>query len=103
MPSQEYLNLTDHELSDIVAYIQSVPPVNRLAGDPNMPIVANPTRHETGLKSWTEVDFMRSLREGVRKDGTAISEMMPWKAYGRDDGCRDRGAVGLSANGSATG
>jgi hypothetical protein len=24
---------------------------------------------------------MRALREGKRKDGTAISTMMPWKAY----------------------
>jgi mono/diheme cytochrome c family protein len=147
MPSQEYLNLSDRELSDTVAYIVSMPPVNRdvgtvkfgpvfsfliatdphalvayaidhdkphaveppvaaanaemgehivqvcrgchglnlsggkLAGDPNMPVVANLTPHESGLKSWSEADFMRAIREGVRKDGTAISEMMPWKAY----------------------
>lgn len=147
MPSQEYLNLSDRELSDMVAYIRSVPPVNRdvgtvtfgpifsfmiasdpgvliayainhdkphaieppaaassaemgehivqvcrgchglnlsggkLPGDPNMPIVANLTPHESGLKSWREDDLIRAIREGVRKDGTAISEMMPWKAY----------------------
>ncbi len=147
MPSQDYLNLTDHELSDIVAYIRSFPPVDRdvgvvafgpvfsfliatdpnillaytidhdkphvveppveapsvemgehivqvcrgchgpalsggkLAGDPNMPMVPNLTPHETGLKSWSEADFTRALREGIRQDGTAISQMMPWKAY----------------------
>jgi mono/diheme cytochrome c family protein len=147
MPSEEFLNLTDHELSDIVAYIRSVPPVNRdmgavklgpvfafviatdpkalvaftidhdkphaveppveapsvelgqhivqvcrgchgptlsggkLVGDPDMPIVANLTPHETGLKTWSESDFIRALREGKRKDGTAINTMMPWKAY----------------------
>jgi hypothetical protein len=52
-----------------------------LQGDPNMPIVANLTPHESGLKSWSEDDFIRAIREGVRKDGSAISESMPWKAY----------------------
>ncbi len=32
MPSQDFANLTDHELSDIVAYLRSVPPVNRDIG-----------------------------------------------------------------------
>jgi mono/diheme cytochrome c family protein len=149
MPSGDFINLSDHELSDIVAYIRSMPPVNRdmgavklgpmfvfmiatdpralvaftiahdqphaveppveapsvelgqhivqvcrgchgpqlsggkLAGDPDMPIVANLTPHATGLKSWGESDFFRALREGKRKDGTEISELMPWKAYGQ--------------------
>jgi len=149
MPAQDFANLTDRELSDIVAYIGSMPPVNRdlgpvkfgpvfafmiatdpkafvaatmdhgkphaveppaaapsvelgqhivqvcrgchgpnlsggkLAGDPDMPIVANLTSHETGLKSWTEADFFRALRDGKRKDGTAISKAMPWEAYGK--------------------
>ena len=150
MPSGEFLNLSDHELSDIVAYIRSRPPVDRtmapvrlgpvfafvvatqrqrnlvafsidhqkphaveppppapsvefgrhiaqvctschgpnlsggkVQGDPNMPIVANLTPHETGLKDWTEADFMRALHDGKRKDGTDISPMMPWKAYGQ--------------------
>lgn len=147
MPVTDYSNLTDHELSDIVTYIQSVPPVSRdlghvklgpaflfaiatepktlgaftidhdkphaveppvespsaelgqhivqvctgchgprlsggkLAGDPNMPLVANLTPHETGLKSWSEADFFRAIRTGQRPDGTAISEMMPWRGY----------------------
>ena len=46
-----------------------------------MPIVANLTPHQSGLQSWTEADFVRALREGVRKDGSAISPMMPWQAY----------------------
>lgn len=149
MPSQDFTNLSDRELSDIVAYIQRQPPVNRdlgrvkmgpvlsvmlaldsipllahsmdhakahpteppdaaptvefgqhvvqvcrgchgptlsggkLQGDPGMPIVANITPHETGLKDWTEADFMRAMREGKRKDGTVISDHMPWKAYGK--------------------
>jgi cytochrome c553 len=149
MPCEEFVNLSDHELSDIVAYIQSRPPVDRtikpvrigpvfsfivgfgsdalpafridhqaahqveppveaasvemgehivqvcrgchgehlsggkIAGDPNMPIVANITPHETGLKGWTEADFLRALREGKRKDGTDIKPQMPWKTYGQ--------------------
>jgi mono/diheme cytochrome c family protein len=149
MPVVEFVNLSDRELSDIVAYIRSQPPVNRdmgavrlgpvfafliatdprtlgaftidhdkahaveppaevanavlgghivqvcrgchgenlsggkLAGDPDMPIVANLTPHETGLKGWTEADFIRAIREGKRKDGTDISRMMPWQSYAR--------------------
>jgi len=149
MPSGEFVNLSDHELSDIAAYIESRPPVDRtikpvgigpvfsfvvgfgsnalpafgidhqaphrieppveaasvemgqhiaqvcrgchgerlsggkVTGDPNMPIVANLTPHETGLKGWTEADFFRALREGKRKDGTEILPQMPWKTYGR--------------------
>ncbi len=149
MPSLEFINLSDHELSDIVAYLRSRPAVDRttrpirigplfsyivafgsdtllafkvdhqkahpveppveaasvelgehiaqvcrgchgehlsggkVAGDPNMPVVANITPHETGLKGWTEADFFRALREGRRKDGTEILPQMPWKAYGQ--------------------
>lgn len=35
---------------------------------------------ETGLGTWTERDFFRALREGKRPDGSAIDELMPWKA-----------------------
>ena len=149
MPAQEFVNLSDHELSDVVAYIKSLPPVDRdlgptrlrpvfilvgafvkdtflatsinhqrahaieppaatvsveygqhlvqvcrgchgptlaggkITGDPNMPEVANLTPHESGLKNWTEADFMRALREGVRKDGTAIAAAMPWRTFGQ--------------------
>jgi mono/diheme cytochrome c family protein len=149
MPTTEFVNLSDHELSDIIAYVRSRPPVDRvmkpvglgpvfaflvafgsdalpafktdhqkphpveppveaasvelgghiaqvcrgchgptlsggkIAGDPNMPIVANITPHDTGLKGWTEADFIRALREGKRKDGTDIKPQMPWAAYGQ--------------------
>ncbi len=147
MPAIDFINLSDRELSDIAAYIQSQPPVDKdagpvkfgpvftfmiatdsgafsasgidhekaheieppdpaptpqygeylaqvcrgchgerlsggkLQGDPHMPIVANLTPHATGLIDWTEADFIRAMREGKRRDGTAISEFMPWKAY----------------------
>jgi mono/diheme cytochrome c family protein len=149
MPTDDFVNLSDHELSDIIAYIRSRPPVDRVispvrvgplfafvvafgsdslpafrtdhqkphpleppveaasvelgahivqvcrgchgsnlsggkvAGDPNMPIVGNITPHETGLKGWTEADFLRALREGKRKDGTDLKPEMPWKVYGQ--------------------
>ncbi len=149
MPTTEFVNLSDHELSDVIAFVRSRPPVDRVikpvgigpifsflvafgsdalpafktdhqkphaveppveaasvelgghiaqvcrgchgptlsggkvAGDPNMPVVANITPHETGLKGWTEADFLRALREGKRKDGTDIKPQMPWAAYGQ--------------------
>jgi len=149
MPAVEFTNLSDRELSDIVAFIRSQPPVDRevpkmrygpvfafvfasapdyvvaysidhqkaharepppatptaafgehlvqvcrgchgpglsggkIQGDPNMPIVANLTPDESGLKAWSESDFIRAIREGKRPDGSAISEYMPWKAYGQ--------------------
>lgn len=147
MPAIDFVNLSDHELSDVVAYISSRPKVDRdpgsmrlgplfsiliatdpdaftaaridhgkphpveppaavvsaaygehlvqvcrgchgerlsggkLKGDPNMPVVANLTPHATGLADWSEEDFVRALREGRRKDGSAINEAMPWRAY----------------------
>jgi mono/diheme cytochrome c family protein len=147
MPSTDFSGLSDHELSDIAAYVRSRPPVNRtlspstlgpvfiygitfenslsafhidhqkphaveppaerpdaalgehlaeichgchgptLSGgkmsDPTMPFVANLTPDATGLKDWTQADFFRALRTGVRKNGTPIDSHMPWRAYGQ--------------------
>ena len=149
MPAGEFTNLSDHELSDVVAYIRSrrmvdrhigavrmgpvfafliatdpkslpafmldhqkahatePPPMavslelgehiaqtcsgchnakfsgGKMDGDPNMPIVANITPDATGIKGWTEADFIRSMRDGKRPDGSAIAEAMPWKSYGK--------------------
>lgn len=45
---------------------------------PTFPPAANITMDEaTGIGSWTEADFIRSLREGVRPDGTALDPAMP--------------------------
>ena len=144
MPSEDFFQMSDHELSDIVAYITSVPPVDRemarprlgpvgtvlvalgklplsaenkadhqashaaeppptavslefgqhlvsicmgchsqtLAGgpipggDPSWPHAANLTQHPQGLAGWTYDDFVRALREGKRKDGTALRKPM---------------------------
>ena len=36
---------------------------------------------ETGLGSWTDGEIMRAVREGVRKDGTALFPMMPYPEF----------------------
>ncbi len=147
MPCNEFKGVTDHELSDVIAYLKTQKPVDRLIkpvrlgpvfafltatdptmlpaqtidhqaahaveppstavtlefgrhivpacegchnpklsggkmqGDPNMPIVANITLDETGLKSWSEADFIRAMREGKRPDGSDIKKQMPWEAF----------------------
>jgi len=43
----------------------------------------NLTPHETGLAGWTRDDLTRALREGVRPDGTTMSDAMPWRNLGR--------------------
>ncbi len=47
-------------------------------GDPSWPPAANltPEKH-SGLGSWNETDFVRALREGIRKDGSEIHLSMP--------------------------
>ncbi len=41
----------------------------------------NITPHETALGTWTEVDFARAIRQGLRPDGSAISTDMPWESF----------------------
>jgi mono/diheme cytochrome c family protein len=46
---------------------------------PDFPPAANITPHpETGIGAWTEQDFFRALREGVRPDGSRLLREMPW-------------------------
>lgn len=46
--------------------------------------VANLTTHEAdGIGAWSEADFIRAMREGVRPDGTAIDPAMPWINLGK--------------------
>jgi len=35
------------------------------------------------LSQWTQADFVRALRTGVRPDGTTMTELMPWKAFSK--------------------
>lgn len=152
MPAQEFQVLSDEDVTDLIAYIRSRPPVDRemppskvgplgrilyLAGEvelipaelvdhenlkpasrieeaptaeygaylitgcfgchghglsggqipgtpPSFPPGANLTPDvETGLGSWTEADFFRALREGVRPDGSQINEFMPVRLTSR--------------------
>jgi len=46
---------------------------NAMAGGPNI------TPHETAIGTWTEAEFARAVREGVRPDGSEISTDMPWE------------------------
>lgn len=45
---------------------------------PDWPPAANLTPDTSGLVSWTEADFTRAMRSGVRPDGTGIDPKMPW-------------------------
>jgi mono/diheme cytochrome c family protein len=142
MPSMEFRNMSDQELSDIVAFIRAQPPVDATVperslgplgkvlvatgqiplsadivadrndhvalppmaevsaefgehlaspcagchgpslsggpipgGDPSWAPARNLTPHEEGLAGWSFADFERSLREGVRPDGSPL--LMP--------------------------
>ena len=50
---------------------------------PELPPAANLTPHDDGLKTWSQADFLRVLREGVRPDGSAVHPFMPWQTYGK--------------------
>jgi cytochrome c553 len=43
----------------------------------------NITRHESGIATWSESDFVRLMREGVRPDGSRVDDQMPWRALGQ--------------------
>lgn len=47
-------------------------------GPPEWPAASNLTK----LKDWKKNDFFKSMREGVRPDGTSIDPVMPWAAMG---------------------
>lgn len=36
-----------------------------------------------GLSGWTDQDFVRAMKEGVRPNGTTIDTLMPWKLAGK--------------------
>lgn len=50
-------------------------------GDPNWPPAKNITPDmDTGIGSWSQADFARALREGVRPNGSEIDPAMPVQA-----------------------
>ncbi len=34
-----------------------------------------------GIGAWSQMDFERAVRQGIRADGTAISPVMPWEQF----------------------
>ncbi|MGE0442803.1 MAG: c-type cytochrome [Gemmatimonadales bacterium] len=40
-------------------------------------------RNGAGMSAWTEEQFVAAMRQGVRPDGRALSEVMPWRAFGQ--------------------
>lgn len=38
---------------------------------------------ETGIGRWTEADFVRALRTGIRPDGLELHPFMPWRQFSR--------------------
>jgi mono/diheme cytochrome c family protein len=151
MPSHEFYPLSDEDLSALVSYIQSLPPVagqkpanevgplgrflvatrimpnylpaeliDHAAARPVAPLAgrsaeygaylatgctgchgdglsggpipgappeflapANITPHATGIADWTEEDFLRLMREGLRPDGSQVDPQMPWQGLGQ--------------------
>jgi len=41
---------------------------------------SNITPHRDGIQQWSEEEFFRAMREGVRPDETVIDPFMPWQA-----------------------
>jgi mono/diheme cytochrome c family protein len=50
---------------------------------PEAPEPANLTPHATGLVAWTEADFIKAMRTGVRPDGRELNPFMPWQTFAR--------------------
>lgn len=44
---------------------------------PDLPVPSNITPHETGIKLYTEADFMHLLDTGVKRDGKPLNPFMP--------------------------
>jgi mono/diheme cytochrome c family protein len=51
------------------------------AGPPEAPPASDISR--AALAAWDEADFFRAMRDGLRPDGSEISEFMPWAVMGR--------------------
>lgn len=145
MPAEAYEYLTDQDLAALVAFLQSLPKVDRtieektavgplgrvlyvtgkaplFAADvvdhdsvgirslplgeylarsggcyachgpkllggpiPGAPPSDPPARNigATGMPGWTEADFIKAMRTGLRPDGTPINPFMPWALTGR--------------------
>lgn len=54
----------------------------RVAGPPDLPLASNLTP-AGAIAAWTEADFLRAMRTGVRPGGAPIDSFMPWQTLGR--------------------
>jgi mono/diheme cytochrome c family protein len=80
---------TEHDFSDpeypIVqakkgaGWVMPIPELNHL---PSRNITPDP---ETGIGSWTDDEVARAIREGIRKDGTALFPVMPYPVFASMD------------------
>lgn len=52
-------------------------------GFPGSVVVPNITPYN--LKSWTDGEILRAITTGVKKDGSPIFPLMPWKGYSKMD------------------
>jgi len=67
-------------------WVKGIPDMKRVGAGGNpfkgpwgVSVARNLTSHESGLKSWSDAEIARAIREGVRKDG---SKLMPPMAFG---------------------
>ena len=60
-------------------WVMPIPELNNIA---SRNITPDP---ETGIGSWSDDEVARAIREGVRKDGTALFPVMPYLAYASMD------------------
>ena len=50
---------------------------------PSIPPAANLTPAASGLKDWSEADFIRVMRTGQKPDGRRVDPIMPWPSFAR--------------------
>ena len=54
----------------------------RVAGPPDLPPASNLTPAGR-IARWSEAEFVRAMRTGLRPDGSTMNEFMPWRILGR--------------------
>jgi mono/diheme cytochrome c family protein len=67
-------------------FVMPIPELNNIAARNITPDA------ETGIGTWTDDEIARAIREGVRKDGTALFPVMPYPLY-RDMDDEDLAAI----------
>src|SRR5512134_3349696 len=60
-------------------WVMPIPELNNIAA---RNITPDP---ETGIGTWTDDEIARAIREGVRKDGTALFPVMPYTEFAKMD------------------